>query len=142
MPLVIFILRMTGPGTCVIGSLIPSHGSVAGRRKPKQGWEPLGRENANKFRLTLDSAPPFGSDRKSERYNFRFRNFRFRNFRFERCTGMDTVQPTIEPAASSRRGWAIFGILLVGLSLAFLRVHRVPKDEKQDCRCELWIRLR
>jgi len=38
---------------------------------------------------------------------------------------MDTVQPTIQPAASFRRGWAIFVFLLAGLSIAFLRVHKV-----------------
>ncbi len=38
---------------------------------------------------------------------------------------METVHPIIEPAASLRRGWAIFAILLVGLSIAFLRVHKV-----------------
>jgi len=38
---------------------------------------------------------------------------------------MGTLHPIIEPAASSRRGWAIFAILLAGLSIAFLRVHKV-----------------
>jgi len=40
---------------------------------------------------------------------------------------MDTVQPTIEPAASTRRGWAVFAILMAVLGVLFVRANYVKE---------------